>query len=605
MTGLGVALSTALAAQPIQVWQRTFDEAVQTDISVAQFRQVSPSRMAVLGVTTRCTTTPPYYEAHSSYWLFNNQGDTVSRRRFLTPDLSDNFIPLSGGDVLLTGSVDSAATPGSYNTGFFYVRADSLGNRRGRKLYLPTYRSAGGPSALLAVPGGGVLWAHTINQLAYVQGSFNGLLTAQVVRLDSAQRLVWQRQFPGNSPALDGLTVAAAALLRDGSYVLVGQKGRAWQTPYPPGAIVVRSGWAQRLKANGDTVRMASEYFGSISELYEPKDVQATSDGGYVVAGYVYPDKYLPVFNCCPNPRGFLAKFDSLGVQQWEQRLNGQTTQYPAAGLDHVQVLANGNYLVTGYRVRTSLADPDRGYLAAWAPGNAGTPPLWEVYFYAGQQQTALQPDGTLTLAGPREVFHPVGGVTFRDQAGELTRFAGLGAPYVSASCQRPPTANAGFVLNAARDTLRLLDFSLPGPRFATLERWRWHFPDGSYYDGPTPPPHRFATLPPAGAALTLTVTNNLGCSHTQTLYPFGAPTAAQQAKAFAAQASVFHNPAGGQTTLALAGLPPRAAATVQVRDALGRPQGPARALVVGADGTAALRLDLAGTAFALKLVLE
>lgn len=178
---------------------------------------------------------------------------------------------------------------------------------------------------------------------------------------------------------------------------------------------------------------------------------------------------------------------------------------------------------------------------------------------------------------------------------GLLTRFANVGAPYVPAYCQRPPLANAGFALNPARDTLQLVDFSLGGPRFAQVVRWRWHYPDGSYYDGQFPPRHRFAALPGAGAAVTLTVTNNLGCSATQVLYPYGLPTASQQARDWATQASVCPNPATGGATLTLAGLPAGTAVAVQVLDGLGRAVGPGQAVAIGADGTGAARLALAG----------
>ncbi|UOQ97946.1 hypothetical protein MUN81_00250 [Hymenobacter sp. 5317J-9] len=429
-------------------------------------------------------------------------------------------------------------------------------------------------------------------------GQFTGLGGAQVVRLDSIQRPVWRRQYPGNTPNANTVNVAAMAALRDGSYVLIGTKGRAWQAPYPPGQIVVVSGWVQRLKANGDTVRLANEYFGSITEQYLPNDVQATPDGGYVVAGIVYANKYLPVFNSDPTATGYLAKFDSLGALQWEQRLTGQNARYPGASLSRVQVLANGHYLLTGFRSRPALNDPNQSFVAEYAATGTGATALWELPLatYAALQQTALQADGTLTLAGQRTIAHTAGGVTTQDEAGLLTRLRGLGTPYVPAFCQRPPVPNAGYALSPAGDTLRLADFSAPGPRLATLERWRWHFPDGSFYEGRTPPPRRFAPVPGPGAAVRLTVTNNLGCSATQVLYPWGRPTAAQQARAFAAGCSVWPNPAaGGQATLALAGLPPRAAASVQVLDALGRAVGPPRTVALAPDGTAALRLDLAG----------
>jgi hypothetical protein len=95
--------------------------------------------------------------------------------------------------------------------------------------------------------------------------------------------------------------------------------------------------------------------------------------------------------------------------------------------------------------------------------------------------------------------------------------------------------------------------------------------------------------------AVRLTVTNNLGCASTQTVYPFGAPTASQQAQALARRAQLYPNPATGQATLALAGLPPRAIASVQAYDALGWAVGAAHPLPVAADGTAALRLAVAG----------
>ena len=617
---LGVALGMAAQAQPAQMWQRTFGEAFRTDVTPTQFRQTGPNRLAAVGISVNYTTPFPY-DTRATLWRFNALGDTIPSRRYAIDGRYANLLPLSGGDYLITGSSDTTVRTNTSNSSLFWVRADSLGTWRGRPHYLPTYRNGGGPQTLLPLPGGGALWGQLVNLLPLMQGQFTGLGGAQVVRLDSAQRLVWQRQYTGNTPNANSINPTSMAALRDGSYVLIGTKGRAWQAPYPPGNIVVGSGWMQRLRANGDTVRLANEYFGSISEQYTPLDVQATSDGGFVVAGIVYANKYLPVFNSNPTATGYLAKFDSLGVVQWEQRLNGQNTQYPDASFSRVQVLANRQYLLTGSRSRPALNDPNQSFVAAYAPTGTGATRVWELSLetYAAVQQTMLQANGTLTLAGQRTIAHTVNGFTTQDRAGLLTRFANLGAPLVLDYCQPPPVPNAGFLLNPARDTLRLVELSTAGPRFATLERWRWHYPDGAFYEGRTPPPHRFAAPPAPGSAVTLTVTNNLGCSSTQTLYPFGSPSAAQRARAFAAGASLFPNPASGAggATLALAGLPPRAPLTVQVLDALGRAAGPPRTAAAGADGTAALRLptaglapglyavrvQVAGTAFALKLV--
>ena len=412
---------------------------------------------------------------------------------------------MPGGDFLLTGTADSAAVPGTYNTSHFYVRADSLGNWRSRLHYLPPSRAGSTVAALQALPQGGALWAHTVNPTPYVAGSRTGNWQAQLVRFDSLQRIVWQRRYTGPTPLLPNadMDVAGLTTLLDGSLLVVGMKAR----PFVPGpGFIVNSGWMQRIKANGDTVNLP-EYFGNIYEAYQPQEVQATADGGFVVAGSIFPDKYVPAFNCCPDEKAWLAKFDSLGTLQWEQRVQGRNPALsPDARFTHVQPLANGQYLVSGARGGSMQYVLD-AYLATYAPTATGAAPVWEVYVSNNNpnapdpfdQQTALQADGSIILAGRRNIPHVVGGRTQQDPAGLLTRFANVGAPLVLNYCQHPPVPNAGYSLTLRRDTLTLVDFSTGGPRFAQVERWRWHFPDGSFYEGRTPPPHRFAQRPPPG----------------------------------------------------------------------------------------------------------
>jgi hypothetical protein len=597
-------------AQPTQVWQRTFGEAPRTQATVTQLVQLRPNRLVGVGSKVRFGTFPyPYWV---TVWHFNALGDTIQSRSYpLRNGAYLNALPLPGGDLLLTGAADTTTqTAFAYNY-CFYVRADSLGNWRGRPRYLTTYHSSGGATPLVKLPGSGALWAHSVFTTLPPPGSFGGVGGVQAVRLDSAQRLVWQRRYDGPTPNPGGSYVSSMAKLLDGSYVLIGTKARIYQPPSSTPPFFVANGWMQRIRANGDTINLP-EYFGHIYEWYEANDVQPTADGGFVIAGNIYPDKYVPVFNCCPNSQGWLAKFDSLGTLQWEQRVLGRNlARSPQASFTHVQPLANGQYLVSGLRSGNVLYTQD-DYLAAYAPTATGAAPVWEVYGPNADanarglfgQPTELQPNGSLTFAGQIRLNASAGGVSDTRYPGVLTRFANAGAPLVLDYCRHPPVPNAGYVLTPARDTLTLVDFSTGGPRFALVERWRWHYPDGSFYEGRTPPPHRFATVPAAGSAVTLTVTNNLGCSATQMIYPFGLPTAAQQARAWAAGASVFPNPAaGGQATLALAGLPPRAAVTAQVADALGRAIGPRYFGTISSDGTTALRLPIAGLGAGLYVV--
>lgn len=608
--GVLLGLNSTLAAQPTQVWQRQFGEAPRTQATVTRLIQLRPNRLVGVGSKVRFGTIPYFYQM--TVWRFNALGDTIQSRSYpLRNGAYLNALPLPGGDLLLTGAADTTTQTTFAYSYYFYVRADSLGNWRGRPRYLTTYHGGGGTPPLVALPNGGALWAHSVLISLPPPGSFGGVGGVQAVRLDSAQRLVWQRRYDGPTPNPGGINITSMAKLLDGSYVLVGTKARMYQPTSTTPSFYVANGWMQRIKANGDTINLP-EYFGHIYEWYEANDVQPTADGGFVIAGNVYPDKYVPVFNCCPDAQGWLAKFDSLGTLQWEQRVQGRNlARSPQARFTHVQPLANGQYLVSGQRggnVQYVLDD----YLAAYAPTATGAAPVWEVYGPNTDanarglfgQPTALQADGTLTFAGQIRLNVPVGGVVDARYPGVLTRFANVGAPLALNYCQHPPVPLAGYALSPRRDTLTLVDFSTGGPRFAQVERWRWHYPDGSFYEGRTPPPHRFAQVPAAGSAVTLTVTNNLGCSATTTLYPFGLPSTAQQARTWAAGATVFPNPAmGGDATLTLAGLPPRTPLTAQLTDALGRLVGPPRVGVISGDGTAAVRMPIAGIGSGLYLV--
>lgn len=184
---------------------------------------------------------------------------------------------------------------------------------------------------------------------------------------------------------------------------------------------------------------------------------------------------------------------------------------------------------------------------------------------------------------------------------GLLTRFSNAGVPYVPAYCGTPPAANAGFTLTPARDTLRLADFSTAGPRYAQLVRWHWQLPGGRVLEGPAPLGQRVVPAPPAGAPVRLTVTNNLGCTAIQTLYPWGMPTATRPAAA-AGQLTLWPNPASGAATLMLVGAAGRPAATAQVLDGLGRVVRLAQ-LLAWAGATATAVLNVAGLAVGVYVV--
>ena len=184
--------------------------------------------------------------------------------------------------------------------------------------------------------------------------------------------------------------------------------------------------------------------------------------------------------------------------------------------------------------------------------------PIWEFHAFPLllQPSLVLGPGGTATA-----VTAVVRNSTISPQQDLLyTRLGGVPAVWPPPYCQAAPQANLGYS-QPRPDSLLCYDFSQPGARYAQLVRWRWQVgtPGTPGYrvvlrDSAAPAPLRLGfgagQVPPVGTPLTLTVTNNLGCTSTQVYYPFGAPLGTRAASGTRAL-RVFPNPAGaGQPAL-------------------------------------------------------
>ncbi|WP_201982344.1 T9SS type A sorting domain-containing protein [Hymenobacter rubidus] len=508
---------------------------------------------------------------------FDANGNPVRTRLYAGAGRSGfgNVVISLRGDLLLHRD----STDASSNVITIYERTDSLGNRRWRRSLTDPWATTF-HYPIVALPDGGMLGGFNadVSPAGYTGAR---IPEAKVVRLDSAGRVLWRHQYGGAYTQIEAITAQA-----DGSYVLAGQQGRA-VTPGP--GYLVTDAWVQRIDLDGNPLGPAQTY-GTLIDGEYVNDVQATPNKGLLLTGAVYPNYYSNQL-----PLGWLVQLDSLGQVQWQQRVAGGVPLLASAAqcaFIRGTPLANGQVLVSGYRTRTGLSHRDNNsYLAAYTPNSTGgATAAWEQYFLTGGAfvQSGLTATGLLTFGGRVD---PTGGVYY---AGVLTRFANAGVPYVPAYCRTPPVASAGYALSPARDTLRLVDFSTAGPGYAQLVRWHWQLPGGRVLEGPAPPGQRVVPAPPAGTPVRLTVTNNLGCTSTQTLYPWGLPSAAQAAQELAGQLTLYPNPASGTATLTLAGTAGQPAATVQVLDALGRVVRPVQPLVWAA-ATATAHLNVAG----------
>ncbi|MDO7874584.1 T9SS type A sorting domain-containing protein [Hymenobacter sp. ASUV-10] len=440
----------------------------------------------------------------------------------------------------------------------FLARADSLANIHWIQRY--NYGIAAAIEDCVLLPDGGTL-------LLFMQSigttPFNQVYYAHAARFDSAGTMRWQHRY-GN--AFAGLQHAVAC--PDGSYALAGAYGRR-----TPQNRLVYNAWILYLTADGDTIR--SRHWNSLNNIRNISDFKLTPDGGLLLAGLHVNG---PAITPSTVDRGWLHKLDAQGNTQWDYEIVASNPSGTTIGstMTWLQVLQNGDFLLRGTRNQAPAPNSTLGYLARWHPPGSGSTqptPVWELQLsgnHSTAYHTAMAPDGSLTLSNswadpnPPQYDHVW-----------LRHYASQGLPYSpqAALCAIPPVPNAAFE-QPTPDSLILHELGSPGPQYAQLLRWRWTLGDGTVVNRTTAAPlrHRYATVPPFGTPVTVTITNNLGCTATQTLYPWGGPLASQPARALAARTTLFPNPASGaQVTLRMAGLRPQGSVPAQLLDALGR----------------------------------
>ena len=576
-------------AQPTRLWQRNYAYPGYVRDNLIR---LSPSRILGIGSLDLPGDTTKY---SACLRFYNNQGDTVrviSHRRSQRVTSQQLFPPYyaygdaartRNGEFLIAGRRSNGRVNGvAIPEGSFMTRVDSLGNIRWTQYFSFNGQPAGG--YLIGTPDdGGIVVGAIVRQVS-------GPIFASIAiasRLDSLGNVSWQRTI-GRPYSI----VKRTATLPDGSYVLAGNEQRLM-----PGTGYVREdGWLIRLKANGDT--LGTRYFGTPTQYEQWEDVRPAPHNGLLLAGNVGTGSTMV--------QGWLMQLDSLGQVAWQQRVPAAfTSTTPNCVFQHGRPLQGGEVLVSGYQLVPGDPDqPQATYQAVFRPNaSGGATAVWERITPISANEPS---NGSLDLSAAGEVT--INGYTYSGptqyDSHSLLRLQLAERPYQPNLCQTPPQALLGFAPTPAADSLRFVSLSTPGPQYAQLLRWRWDFGDGTFFDGPTPPPHHFPPGSPAATAVRLTVTNNLGCASTALAFPLALATAPQ--RALQARLSLFPNPtgpAGPGPTVRLPGLRPQPPVPTELCNALGqslwRGRWPVAALAQGAP------LDLTGLppgVYALRL---
>ena len=578
--------------------------------------RLSNNRLVVLGHYSSSSPPPNPGIIRQVLWYFNQRGDSI-RTAYYTALPNEEEGPLTAaalpnGDMLLVGiGFTMGNNPDVWHS---LIRLDSLGNVRWRRQYNRALYAGSGSTPYeenqnfppLLLPDGGVLvlW----NLVTGRTNSSSGTNQTAVARVDSVGNLLWQRTY-----GLPYSALYSMAALDDGSYALAGH-----QLHVPAGQQrLTGRGLLIRIDLDGNVLR--SSVFGGATDATGWVDVKGLPNANVLLAG-----GYQAVPYSTTNPgQGLLAQLDSTDQPVWTRYVSGaQPFNQYGASCNRLELVQGNDFVVQGWRYQTAPGVNDKGYLARWhlptAPGGQPTP-AWELQFPDARLTSVTQtlwPDGSLTVgtklptppgADPNLYYHP-----------QLRHYAGVGRPAYTNLCATPPQANAAFVLPpAAPDSLNLLDLGSAGPRYARLVHWRWELGDGTSVVRTSPGwvRHRYASIPPPGTPVRVTVTNNLGCTSTQVLYPWGRPTAMQQARALAQAATLHPNPATGRATLTLPAAP-AGPVRVTLLNALGQRVGQyeargggvlTQALELGglAPGVYAVRVRTSAGSFAKRLVVE
>jgi hypothetical protein len=207
-------------------------------------------------------------------------------------DWGGSILQTADGGYVAAGQHESGA--GAYD--FWVLRVDASGSIVWQKSY-----GRGG--------------AHSIRQTLD-----NGYIAAgsHILKLDADGNRVWQKSYEGAANSIrqtsDGGYIAAGYISSFGA-----GSGDFWVLKLDPGGNVL---WQ---KAYGETLSEAAY------------SVRQTSDGGYIVAGYVTVDLNTEFAR--------VLKLDPDGTVSWQKKYGGWPVRYRAYSLD---IARDGRYIVSG-----------------------------------------------------------------------------------------------------------------------------------------------------------------------------------------------------------------------------------------------------------------
>ena len=152
---------------------------------------------------------------------------------------------------------------------------------------------------------------------------------AWLIKTDANGNEIWNKTFGGTGRD----EIASVRLTSDGGYILAGgtnSYGHSWGDT-----------WLVKVDKNGND-QWNRTYYGAHSIAQTASSAQETADGGYIIAGIIFPIVDVPQSRMSSD--AWLIKTDSTGNEQWNRTFGGKAEN---RALSILQV-SDGGYILAG-----------------------------------------------------------------------------------------------------------------------------------------------------------------------------------------------------------------------------------------------------------------
>jgi hypothetical protein len=314
-----------------QIWLRTFGGS-EMDLAFS-VQQTSDNGYIVAGQTQS------YGEGYGDGWLIkiDAKGNNVWDTTFggTGSDVLNDVQETSDGGYILAGYTESVADGGNYEGGkAWLIKTD----RKGKKIWEKTYagKSSGiyqhkNANAVQQTSDGGYIMAG-YTTVAHPSGTWAD--DAWLIKTDAKGKTIWNITFGGTGEDINDYAQDVQQT-QDGGYIVAGRTNAF--SVAEPDTMATDKAWLVKIDTRGKKI-WEKTYGGNKND--SANAVQQTEDGGYILAG--------KTFSFAENGEAdlWLIKTDDKGKEVWDKTFGGSTGFSEAYD---VQQTSDGGYIVAGF----------------------------------------------------------------------------------------------------------------------------------------------------------------------------------------------------------------------------------------------------------------